>query len=58
MRLIACLLAGLVLAAFALCCVGDAALTKLDESGIALIERVETMDDAARRVAQLAAGAR
>ena len=28
----------------------------LDESGIALIERVETMDDAARRVAQLAAG--
>lgn len=30
----------------------------LDESGIALIERVETMDDAARRVAQLAAGAR
>ena len=30
----------------------------LDESGIALIERVETMDDAARRVAQLAAGGR
>jgi succinyl-CoA synthetase beta subunit len=30
----------------------------LDESGIALIERVETMDDAAHRVAQLAAGAR
>ena len=28
----------------------------LDDSGIALIERVETMDDAARRVAQLAAG--
>lgn len=28
----------------------------LDESGIALIERVETMDEAARRVAQLAAG--
>jgi len=28
----------------------------LDESGIALIERVETMDDAARRVAELAAG--
>jgi succinyl-CoA synthetase beta subunit len=28
----------------------------LDESGIAVIERVETMDDAARRVAQLAAG--
>jgi succinyl-CoA synthetase beta subunit len=28
----------------------------LDESGIALIERVETMDDAARRVAQLGAG--
>jgi succinyl-CoA synthetase beta subunit len=28
----------------------------LDESGIELIERVETMDDAARRVAQLAAG--
>jgi len=28
----------------------------LDEAGIALIERVETMDDAARRVAQLAAG--
>ena len=28
----------------------------LDESGIALIERVETMDDAALRVAQLAAG--
>ena len=28
----------------------------LDESGIALIERVETMDDAARRVAQLVAG--
>lgn len=28
----------------------------LDESGIVLIERVETMDDAARRVAQLAAG--
>jgi succinyl-CoA synthetase beta subunit len=28
----------------------------LDDSGLALIERVETMDDAARRVAQLAAG--
>ncbi len=28
----------------------------LDESGIELIERVETMDEAARRVAQLAAG--
>lgn len=28
----------------------------LDESGISVIERVETMDDAARRVAQLAAG--
>lgn len=28
----------------------------LDGSGIAVIERVETMDDAARRVAQLAAG--
>ena len=28
----------------------------LDESGIALIERVETMDEAAKRVAQLAAG--
>ncbi|NBU31980.1 MAG: ADP-forming succinate--CoA ligase subunit beta [Actinobacteria bacterium] len=28
----------------------------LDESGISLIERVETMDEAARRVAQLAAG--
>ncbi|MFM1819400.1 MAG: hypothetical protein RIS61_998 [Actinomycetota bacterium] len=28
----------------------------LDESGITIIERVETMDDAARRVAQLAAG--
>ena len=29
----------------------------LDESGLAIIERVETMDEAARRVAQLAAGA-
>lgn len=29
----------------------------LDESGLAIVERVETMDEAARRVAQLAAGA-
>ena len=28
----------------------------LDNSGIALVERVETMDQAAKRVAQLAAG--
>ena len=28
----------------------------LDESGLSIVERVETMDDAARRVAQLAAG--
>lgn len=28
----------------------------LDESGLKIVERVETMDDAARRVAQLAAG--
>ena len=28
----------------------------LDESGLAIVERVETMDEAARRVAQLAAG--
>ena len=28
----------------------------LDQSGITIIERLETMDDAARRVAQLAAG--
>ena len=26
----------------------------LDESGLAVVERVETMDDAARRVAELA----
>jgi succinyl-CoA synthetase beta subunit len=29
----------------------------LDESGLSIVERVETMDEAARRVAQLAAGA-